>query len=77
MPFGFPVFVIAPEQAGIAVEHLISKLAGQAKDFLVLLVRMRVSTVFLQSFGANSANNLAKRGSLRSGSQYGSLFNWP
>jgi hypothetical protein len=29
------------------------------------------------SLGANSANNLSKRGSLRKGSHSGSRFNWP
>jgi hypothetical protein len=40
-------------------------------------VSIPASAVLLQSFGANSANNFSKRGSLRSGSQYGSSFNWP
>src|SRR5260221_1081223 len=41
------------------------------------IASMCLLTAFLQSFGANSANNFSKRGSFRRGSQYGSRFNSP
>jgi hypothetical protein len=61
----FSVLVVVLESVGRAVEVMefwsVGR-PGSRKD---------------QSRGANSTNNFSKRGSFRSGSQYGSSLSWP